>query len=155
MPVCSGPDLPQSAAMSAEPIVVAVYGTLRRGERNAPFLARARFLGTGLVRGRLLEIPQSGLRPYAYPALVLDGDGAIVVEVYEVPDAAALADLDRLEACDPLDEPGSEYVRRDVPVMDGPTDHACVWVYNGPADAIGEAIPGGDWVAHCADARPD
>ena len=141
--------------MPAPPIVVAVYGTLRRGERNDPFLAGARHLGHGRIRGRIHEIPRSVLRPYAYPALVLDaadGGGAsetgVVVELYELPDPAALASLDELEAYDPADDAGSEYVRRHVAVDDGPVASAWVYIYNGPASELGARIASGDWVVH-------
>jgi len=143
--------------MPAPPIVVAVYGTLRRGQRNDPFLAGARHLGHGRIRGRIHEIPRSGRRPYAYPALVLGAEAAaeagdVVVELYRLPDAAALAALDGLEAYDPADDAGSEYVRRTVAVHDGPVASAWVYVYNGPASELGARIPSGDWIAHGHDA---
>ena len=139
--------------MPARPIVVAVYGTLRRGERNDPFLAGAHHLGHGRIRGRIHEIPRSAFRAYAYPALVLDAPApaaadAVVVELYVLPDDSALAALDVLEAYDPADDTRSEYVRREVPVADGPVDAAWVYVYNGPRSELGARIAGGDWVAH-------
>jgi gamma-glutamylcyclotransferase (GGCT)/AIG2-like uncharacterized protein YtfP len=139
--------------MSEPPIVVAVYGTLRRGQRNGRLLADARHLGHGRIRGRIHEIPRSALRPYAYPALVLGTDdelpaGDVVVELYALADPASLATLDELEAYDPADEAGSEYVRRDVAVEDGPVASAWVYVYHGLASELGARIPSGDWVAH-------
>ena len=139
--------------MPASPIVIAVYGTLRRGQRNDPFLANARHLGHGRIRGRIHEIPRSALRPYAYPALVLGAvepapaGEVVVVELYTLPDPAALAALDELEAYDPSDDGGSEYVRREVAVDDGPVASAWVYVYNGPTADLGARIPSGDWVA--------
>jgi gamma-glutamylcyclotransferase (GGCT)/AIG2-like uncharacterized protein YtfP len=130
---------------------VAVYGTLRRGEHNAGFLAGARFLGTGRVDGRLHDMPTTDARRYGYPCLVDWADptasAGVAVELYAL-DQAALAATDRLEAYDPADEAGSEYVRRAVDVHDGPADRAWVYVYNGPLEAIGPEIPDGDWVAH-------
>jgi len=132
------------------PIVLAVYGTLRRGEWNAPLLDGASFVGTGRVAGLIREMPPTASREYAYPSLVLDGGGSVVVELYELADPAALAAADILEAYDPADEAGSEYVRRAVEIVDGPIDQAWIYVYNGPAGDMGEVIVGGDWTAHVA-----
>ena len=132
------------------PIVLAVYGTLRRGERNDAFLAGAKYLGSGVVRGRLHEMPRSALRPYAYPAFVLNGSERVAVELYALPDTATLTTIDELEAFDPSDEAGSQYVRREVSLEGGPATSASVYVYHGPADELGDVIPDGDWVAHNA-----
>jgi gamma-glutamylcyclotransferase (GGCT)/AIG2-like uncharacterized protein YtfP len=132
------------------PIVLAVYGTLRRGERNDPFLAAAAPLGTATIHGRLHVMPRSDLRAYAYPALVAGGADPVVVELYRLPDDDTLAVVDELEAFDPADEAASEYVRRSVPIVDGPVPSAWAYVYNGPREELGDAITDGDWVAHRA-----
>jgi gamma-glutamylcyclotransferase (GGCT)/AIG2-like uncharacterized protein YtfP len=130
-----------------QPIVLAVYGTLRRGERNEPYLAGAEFLGTAAVLGRLHEMPRSSLRAYAYPALV-DGTDRVAVELYRLPDEAALTSIDALEAYDPADERASQYVRRALPVVGGPVATAWAYLYNGPRREVGSVIDDGDWVAH-------
>jgi gamma-glutamylcyclotransferase (GGCT)/AIG2-like uncharacterized protein YtfP len=132
------------------PIVLAVYGTLRRGEWNAPLLDGASFVGTGRVAGILREMPPTASRRYAYPSLVLDGAGQVVVELYELADAAALATADDLEGYDPADEAGSEYVRRVVDVIDGPVAGAWIYVYNGPPEEMGQVIASGDWTVRGA-----
>lgn len=132
------------------PIVLAVYGTLRRGEWNASLLDGASFVGTARVAGVLHEMPPTASRGYAYPSLVLDGAGAVVVELYELADAAALAAADDLEGYDPTDEAASEYVRRAVDVIDGPVVRAWIYIYNGPPEEMGQVIAGGDWTAHVA-----
>lgn len=131
-----------------ERIVLAVYGTLRRGERNDAFLASSTFLGHGFVAGGLHVMPRSKLREYAYPALILDGRDRVAIELYGVPDEVTLARIDELEAFDPADEPASQYVRRAVPIVDGPVATAWTYVYNGPPDELGETIEDGDWLAH-------
>jgi gamma-glutamylcyclotransferase (GGCT)/AIG2-like uncharacterized protein YtfP len=136
--------------MTLSPIVLAVYGTLRRGERNAPLLHGASFIGMARVAGHLRQMRSSPTRAYAFPSLVLDGSGEVVVELYQLADASSLAAADELEAFDPADEAGSEYIRRAVPVTGGPVDQAWVYIYNGPPAEMGDLIPGGDWVAHVA-----
>lgn len=128
---------------------LATYGTLRRGERNAPYLAGATYLGTGRIAGRLHEMRSAATRPYGYPSCVGAGEGAprVVVELYRV-DSPTLAAIDVLEAFDPTDAAGSEYVRRAVDVVEGPVDRAWVYEYNGPPGEVGPAIDDGDWVRH-------
>jgi gamma-glutamylcyclotransferase (GGCT)/AIG2-like uncharacterized protein YtfP len=142
--------------MTESTAALAVYGTLRRGEPNASFLDGARYLGAGRIAGRLREMPRTADRAYAYPSLVLDGAGEVVVEVYDLADPAMLAAADALEAFDPADAAGSEYVRCRVDLVAGPVATAWVYVYNGPPEAMGRTIPDGDWVAHRARAgAPD
>src|SRR6476619_2695612 len=109
--------------MTASPTALAVYGTLRRGERNDSLLRDAAYLGVGRIVGRMREMPRTAEREYPYPSLTLDGDdgaGDVVVELYDLSDPLLLAAADALEAFDPGDIAGSEYVRRAVDVVDGP-----------------------------------
>lgn len=124
---------------------LAVYGTLRRGERNHRLLAGAAFLGEAFVRGILRHVPAAPTRAYGFPVLIADGDGRVRVELYRVIDADTWARLDVLERYDPADEAASEFLRRTVPVLDRPVDEAQVYVYNGPLDVLGDVIEGGDW----------
>lgn len=140
------------------PLLLAVYGTLRRGCRNAHLLDEAEPLGRGLVAGTLHEVasPLRG-RAFSYPVLVLDDDipddqpprapGRVVVEVYRVRTQAQLHALDVLEAYDPDDPDGSEYLRVRVPLLAGPAgvEAVQVYVHTGTAEQRGPVLPDGDW----------
>ena len=126
---------------------LAVYGTLRRGERNHSLLRGATHIGDGLVAGLLRHVPAAPTRPYGFPALIGDGDGRVRVELYRLAGPGDWATLDALELYDASDEPGSEFLRRTVAVLEASVDRAQVYVYNGPLDVLGDVIGSGDWTA--------
>ena len=134
--------------------LVAVYGTLRQGERNHSLLGKSVLLGSGAVAGRLFGLPASAERRYGYPAFVPGGSDWVVVEVYRLASRALLARLDALEAYDPADEARSEYLRREVALVDGPVATASIYAFAGELPSSAEPIPSGDWILAARSERP-
>lgn len=130
--------------------VVAVYGTLRRGERNHGLLDGAEFLGTGYVSGTLHRIGGSDAWPYPYPGMTSEPAGRVFVELYRLTGQQMLERLDALERYDPADEPASPYVRGEVDVLDGPVARADVYIHQRSSEDPGTIIPLGNWVEHSA-----
>lgn len=107
---------------------VVVYGLLRRGEPLSHKLEDARFLG---------EVELEGFDMYhlgRYPGVV-EGDGRVAAEVYEVDD---LTELDRTEGAQE-DPPLYERCRVDV-------DGSPAWIYLYARPLEGSfRIDSGDW----------
>jgi gamma-glutamylcyclotransferase (GGCT)/AIG2-like uncharacterized protein YtfP len=114
-----------------------IYGTLMPGLRLEAQMQGARFVGPAQVPGRLVDVGR-------YPGL-LQGDGQVTGEVYEVDDAH-LARLDGVEGVVPGDRAASQYWREDVTVLSGPLQGQLVqtYVFNRPVEGC-TPIPHGDY----------
>lgn len=97
--------------------LVAVYGTLKRGQRNHHWLERANFLGSD----RLNRITLYDLGPF--PGAKLEPSRGVEVEVFHV-DAQLLAELDRLEDYR-VHRPASGLYDRSI----HPTCYGPAWLY--------------------------
>jgi len=116
-----------------------VYGTLRSNQPNAPRLGGATPLGWATTDGRLVDLGD-------YPGLV-EGDGAVVGELFHLP-LAALDRIDDLEGFDPLDPEGSLFLREERTVhLPGRNARLSAWTYRWPHGG-GSPIENGDWVRH-------
>ncbi len=124
---------------------VAFYGTLRQGERAYIELgleSRLTALGTVRIRGKLLDLG-------AYPGLV-EGDGEVTGELYDLPDPTILGELDFYELFDPANPETSEFIRRRVRLAEPDRD---AWVYFHNPDGVSplaqapahRVITSGDW----------
>lgn len=114
-----------------EETLLFVYGTLKRGQPNHGRLARARWLGEGLLEGVCLH----DLGPFP---MAIAGEGSLHGEIYAVA-WSALADLDAFEGCPRL------YRRCRYPLADG----RLVWIYLGQPRQVRHVprLPGGLWPA--------
>jgi gamma-glutamylcyclotransferase (GGCT)/AIG2-like uncharacterized protein YtfP len=114
-----------------------IYGTLMPGLRLEAQMQGACFVGPAQVPGRLVDVGR-------YPGL-LQGDGQVTGEVYEVDDAH-LARLDGVEGVVPGDRAASQYWREDVTVLSGPLQGQLVqtYVFNRPVEGC-TPIPHGDY----------
>jgi gamma-glutamylcyclotransferase (GGCT)/AIG2-like uncharacterized protein YtfP len=111
-------------------MLIFVYGTLRRGERNHHELFGARFVAR-VVTAPVYELVDLG----AYPALLEGGETAVSGELYEVEDHH-VGQLDRFE------EVPAMYDRKEVMI---PGSDALAYIMR--RDIAGEAprIDSGDW----------
>jgi gamma-glutamylcyclotransferase (GGCT)/AIG2-like uncharacterized protein YtfP len=125
---------------------LAVYGTLRRGFRNHALLGdRAAWAGPATLHGQLRHVG-AGRRPYPYPGFVPGPDGLVVAELLRVVDVGLWGDLHALEAYDPSDPAGSEYVLVEVEALTshGPRQPCLTYAYN-REPSHWPRIPAGDW----------
>jgi gamma-glutamylcyclotransferase (GGCT)/AIG2-like uncharacterized protein YtfP len=120
----------------SEPVLLAVYGTLKRGYGNHSLIAAAQYIGND----KLQEISLYDIGPY--PGARLEASAGIDVEVYAVT-PSQLARLDLLEEYDPADPRGSLYTRELLDTRFGST-----WVYLFQGDVAGKpCLRSGAWVS--------
>jgi gamma-glutamylcyclotransferase (GGCT)/AIG2-like uncharacterized protein YtfP len=127
--------------------LLAVYGTLRKGEKTLEplrFLEAMKLRGPCKIAGKLVDLGD-------YPGLVA-GEGVVVGDLFEIGDLRLWHELDRYEAYDPDNIADSEYERVYCRLADPPLDS---WVYRyvGAADR-GTLVESGDWKKRSAPARP-
>ncbi|MCH9807019.1 MAG: gamma-glutamylcyclotransferase [Alphaproteobacteria bacterium] len=132
--------------MSAVGPLLAVYGSLRRGESGFDELGlkdKLRFVSACQIRGKLYDLGE-------YPGLVL-GDGVVEAELYELVDRQAIVILDEFECFDANNRADSEYIRECVQLIK-PDIKAWVYVYNVERDGISidrsSEVQRGDWLRH-------
>lgn len=109
------------------------YGTLMRGFRLHALLESARFVGTGSVAGRLIDLG-------SYPGALRGEHGRIAGEVYALGGPARWSVLDSAE--------GPQYHREEIGVRmdEGGERTAFIYWFRDPVRGV--PIPGGDYRAH-------
>lgn len=119
-----------------EKILVAVYGTLKRGYRNHGLLQCTEFLGVD----KLTQICLYDIGPY--PGARMEDSSGIAVEVYAI-NSLHLAQLDVLEEYDQHNPAESLYIRELVRTRFG-----LAWVYLYQGSVNGKPIiRSGAWTA--------
>ena len=114
--------------------LIAVYGTLSRGEPNHRMMRGARLVRSARTEARFTLVDLG-----AFPALREGGVTAVAVEVYEVTRDHLLA-LDHFEGVPRL------YERLAVQLDDGAAVEA--YVQRGRSHGTRDVIASGDWRAH-------
>lgn len=118
--------------------LIAFYGTLKSDSTKQTELSAAdglAYIGRCVIPGKLYDMKE-------YPGLV-EGDGKVQGELFEIREPGVLRALDEYEEYHPLDLKNSLYIRRQVRLL-SPSVTAWVYFYNGPVtESI--VIPEGDW----------
>jgi gamma-glutamylcyclotransferase (GGCT)/AIG2-like uncharacterized protein YtfP len=105
-----------------------VYGTLRRdcpSGAHQEYLGGAQFIATGRTRARLYRVSY-------YPALVPCSEPHWVTgDLFQLPDVASLARIDRYECASPSDPLPHEYQRQQlmIELADGGSISAWCYIY--------------------------
>jgi len=116
-------------------VIIAAYGTLREGERNAGFCRNALSRQNAVVSGTLYDTG------WGFPAFAPTGNTKVAVELIEIP-LDDWADVDRLEGYPRL------YDREllDFTLEDGATTQAWIYIMSNLPDRA-RIISSGDWKA--------
>ena len=120
-----------------------VYGTLRRflaGRAAKELLQQATLLGPAQMPGRLYLVGEH------YPGLVPEGDGQVIGELYRLPEAMSLEELDEYEGCSAGDSEPHEFVRTmgEAALPGGERVQTWYYRYNLPVQD-NQRIPSGDF----------
>lgn len=122
-----------------EQVLLAVYGTLRRGEETLePLTGRDKLVyhGPCVIAGKLLDLGE-------YPGLVA-GEGQVRCDLFAVSDPQIWRELDAYEEFYPDDLAASEYHRSYIRLAEPALD-AWVYYYTGPATDA-QVVDSGDWL---------
>lgn len=108
-------------------MLVAVYGTLKRGFHNHKIIADAEYLGDDKLDGIALYLLE-----FFPGAKYVEGKRAFV-EIFRLTEEYQLNLMDYLEGYDPHDPEGSLYKREVVKTKYG---EAYIYIFNGDVDGL-------------------
>jgi gamma-glutamylcyclotransferase (GGCT)/AIG2-like uncharacterized protein YtfP len=120
---------------------VAVYGTLRKGQRASYVLKNANYLGTFQSEPIYLMFTPSN----TYPAIKEGGYTSVTFEVYDNIDKKTLSQLDGIEGYYSKNAVNNLYNRKHI---DTPFGRAIIYVYNKEIPNNPAMIESGDWVEY-------
>jgi gamma-glutamylcyclotransferase (GGCT)/AIG2-like uncharacterized protein YtfP len=118
-----------------EPILVAVYGSLRSGFHNHSLLSDSKLLGT-FDTEPIYDMYSCG----SFPGLVLHGSTSIKMEIYEVTEEVSKK-VERLEGYTKGDEMDNHYNKV---MIDTPYGEAGTYIYNNSTTRLPK-VDSGDW----------
>ncbi len=130
-----------NAPSQPKPQLIAVYGTLRKGQNTLEplkFLDAMKHIGSCKIQGTLVDLG-------AYPGL-LPSNNLVVGDLFEITDQRLWNELDRYEIFDPDNLAASEYERVYCRLAE-PAIDAWVYFYIGDA-ARTSVVESGDWSTH-------
>ncbi|MDP1932324.1 MAG: gamma-glutamylcyclotransferase family protein [Gammaproteobacteria bacterium] len=115
-------------------MLVAVYGTLKRGMSNHMLLDGAPYLGADTLK--FITLYDLG----EYPAALLEPSDGVMVEVFKV-SSTQIDALDRFEECDVLNSDAGLYKRCSCQTHYG---DAWIYIYNRPVNRV-RRLDSGSW----------
>lgn len=119
---------------------IAVYGTLRKGQRAEEFMDGLEYKGQSKLKGATLY------KVGWFPGIKLAGnDSSVVVDVFDIPEekrAEKLSFLDGYEGYDPNRPERSLFIRKEI-ILDGQATF--IYEYNQDVNSK-TVIPTGDWL---------
>jgi len=116
-------------------MLIAVYGSLRKGLHNHLIIENATYLG------KFDSLPEYSMYDLgSYPGLIKNGNTSIVLEVYRI-NQKMLVDVDRLEGYNPSNTGRSHYLRDTI---DTPYGEAYIYIFPHKVGGYNQVIDG-DW----------
>lgn len=134
--------------MTDKNVLVATYGSLRRGMGNHPVndMAGGEFVGLGKTAGNVDIFAYCG----GFPSISLkhsDNGKPVVVDVYRTTQQGLEGPYDRLEGHNPLRKTGNFYDRSEVMINMDSGEQVKAWIYH-IDDVTGPLVESGDWCLH-------
>ena len=131
--------------MENNTVLVAVYGSLRKGLGNHPCMASAKavFIDTGIAQN--FELWAYSGKNFPCVTETTDGNAEVVVEVYETTQQGLEGPLDRLEGHNPDRPEHSFYDRKQVPIILDSGNIVQAWIYYHHDEPNVQQVVHGDW----------
>ena len=120
-----------------EPVLLAVYGTLKEGRGNHPVLGNSELLGTHVTEPNYTMWSLGG-----FPAVSLNGNTPITTEIFKVTDEEVLRDVNRLEGFKGVKDDERNWY--DTHTIETPYGNAEMYYFKTPPSHL-RAVENGIW----------